>query len=154
MSAIITQGYGPVNLIVTRGYGLFREIVERIVEFVTRFFPIGRKPFEKQVHVSGTKIFSLKEDREVYGDLVFKKATKIPIMGDILFTFGKKIDVLADYSSKFSTEMPLAGAPIHPVKRIVTILGDLVFPLRKKAKVTGKKDHREMIIEILEEEEE
>jgi len=156
MPAIITEGYGSQNLIITAGYGLWRRIIEeieRVIRSAIRFIPIGRKRFRAKISVYGDLSTPYHITRPVTGDFLLGTKISIFARGYPFMRVRGKLSVTGDLSVPSRLLLPLSGDLITKFRLTREVLGNLVISTKEKITVKGKKDFKKIIWTILEEEE-
>lgn len=153
-SLIVTQGYGPWRGIIVKGYGWFLRVVKKIIEIVSRMIPVRRIPFKIQIPVFGDVLFPYKKSVQVAGDLAVPKKKPITLLGSPSFDLKQKVGILGDLSSPIELTKEIKGSPAFPVESKIPAVGDLQRAFKGQIKVTGKKDIRELLRLLLEEDEE
>lgn len=64
--SLITRGYGKGNII-TKGLGLRKRIVKKIVQIISRVIPVKRTPFKIEIRVLGDLVVPFRKEVEVTG---------------------------------------------------------------------------------------
>lgn len=82
VNPIITKGFGPNQMIITQGYGLWEKIKE-VVEEIVRGIPVEWRHKKFEITVLGDVVFPEEKTLILLGDLVIKLQKIIGIRGKL-----------------------------------------------------------------------
>jgi len=148
--SIVTKGLGGCGLI-TKGFGWLRKLIKIIKRVL---IPEKRKRIKKRLRVLGNTLHSFKEKVLVAGNPEVEFRKRLRVSGTKYSSFSSSYSVKGNPSVSFKTVSRIKGSISKPINLHTRILGNLSKPVKVELSCKGKKDFRQILWEILEDEEE
>jgi len=146
-SAYLTWGFGTIVSKIV-------EKIKEIIRYVKRIIPIHRVPFKFTIQVRGNASLPLRVITLVQGSPVFIQTQTLPTIGEPVQKTRISSKILGNPSIPISSETKIVGETSHSLSSQVPISGDLSVDLKKEILCKGKRDQRDLIWAILDNDEE
>jgi hypothetical protein len=152
----ITQGMAEPwgNFLLSSFRLKLKKLIKKIIRVIKRYIPIWRRKVLFKVNVIGHPFSLFSVSASVTGYPFESKEISLPVYGSLIAPFKTDFHVTGFPFERIEETLKIIGDTLHKVSSSLLVHGSAVAPVVLSIKCEGKRDLRQLIWEILEEEDE
>jgi hypothetical protein len=152
----ITQGLAEPwgNFLLSSFRLKLKRLIKKIIKVIKRYIPIWRRKVLFKVNVIGHPFSLFSVSTSVTGYPFESKEIILPVYGSLIAPFKTGFHVTGFPFQRVQESLKVIGDALHKVSSSLPVHGSVVVPVKLSVKCGGKRDLRQLIWEILEEEDE